>query len=242
MSLLHNLRLFTRKLGVDVSRYKIEGTQEGNLVKLFKTHNIDLILDVGANDGGYGSAIRKAGYVGSIISFEPLTVAHDKLCDNSKSDQHWEVAPRMAIGSENGDIKINIAGNSTSSSLLEMEALHKKSQPNSTYIDEEDVRITRLDDFRHDLITNKRNLFLKIDTQGYESEVLKGAEKTLGSITGVQLELSLFPLYRGQVLYQELMTNLIDLGFELNRLIPGFTDHATGKMLQMDGVFIRKHN
>jgi hypothetical protein len=80
---------------------------------------------------------------------------------------------------------------------------------------------------------------LKIDTQGYEMAVLRGAEKMLPRLAGVQLELSLAPLYEGQTLYLELIDWLRARGFDLWSVIPGFVDPSSGRMLQFDGVFFR---
>lgn len=69
--------------------------------------------------------------------------------------------------------------------------------------------------------------------------VLEGARALLPRVHGIQLELSLLPLYEGQVLYREMIDWLAEKGFELWSVMPGFVDQATGRMLQMDGVFFR---
>jgi hypothetical protein len=84
-----------------------------------------------------------------------------------------------------------------------------------------------------------RNLFLKIDVQGFEPQVLEGAARLLDRTQGVQLELSLAPLYEGQTLFLPLVDWLAKKGFELWALIPGFIDNKTGRMLQVDGIFFR---
>jgi hypothetical protein len=82
-------------------------------------------------------------------------------------------------------------------------------------------------------------MFLKIDTQGYELPVLEGATRTLKRCVGVQAEMSLLPLYQGQVLFREIIGWLEQREFELWSLLPGFSDPATGRLLQVDGVFFR---
>ncbi len=143
----------------------------------------------------------------------------------------------MALGAENGEIEINVAGNSTSSSILTMDEAHKEAAPQSVYIGKQRVKIKKLDSVSHPLISPDKKIFLKIDTQGYEQEVLKGAENSLKYITGIQLELSLISLYQGQMIYTELIDLLTQLGFFLWNVIPGFTNIHTGRMLQMDGMF-----
>ena len=46
-------------------------------------------------------------------------------------------------------------------------------------------------------------------------------------------------LYDGQVLYLDMIQWLEHRGFELWGVIPGFVEHATGRLLQFDGVFFR---
>ena len=86
------------------------------------------------------------------------------------------------------------------------------------------------------------NLFIKIDTQGYESQVLDGAFKTLKKTKGVLCELSLIPLYEGQDIWIDLILRLEKEGFELWSLERGFTDRRDGRTLQVDGVFLKKDN
>jgi FkbM family methyltransferase len=209
------------------------------MLKLLTHHNVDTVLDVGANDGGYGRFLRESGYRDEILSFEPLSDAYRKLVASAEGDNRWHVAPRMALGPENGEIEINVAGNSTSSSILAMHERHVAAAPDSEYVGTERVPLHRLDSVRHVSIDNGRAILLKIDTQGYEMPVLEGAESILPRLLGIQLELSLVPLYEGQALYREVIDWMHDRDFALWDVIPGFRNQATGRMLQMDGVFFR---
>lgn len=239
MTILHSIKELALKAGVEVNWYNPAQSDIARLFQLLDSHKIDTILDVGANDGGYGDLLRRGGYKGAILSFEPLADAHAKLVQASSGDTEWQVAPRMAIGSSNGEIEINIAGNSTSSSILPMQALHETAAPQSRYVGTEKVPLNRLDEIVHPLIEQGKNILLKIDTQGYEMPVLDGAEVLLQRVRGLQLELSLVPLYEGQVLYKEMIDWLAGKGFELWSVMPGFVDQTSGRMLQMDGVFFR---
>ncbi len=239
MTILHSIKELALKAGVEVNWYNPAQSDTARLFRLFETHKIDTILDVGANDGGYVKMLRRGGYTGAVLSFEPLADAHARLMQAAEGDATWHVAPRMAIGSSIGEIEINIAGNSTSSSILPMQSLHESAAPQSRYVGSEMVPLNRLDSLVHPYIEQSKNLLLKIDTQGYEMPVLIGAEALLPRINGIQLELSLVPLYGGQVLYMEMINWLARNGFELWSLMPGFVDQASGRMLQMDGVFFR---
>jgi FkbM family methyltransferase len=197
------------------------------------------VLDVGANDGGYVTALREAGYRGRILSFEPLSVAHVRLVTATEADPAWSAAPRMALGDQDGDVTINIAGNSASSSILPMTDKHRGAAPESTYVGSEHVEVRRLDGIRHPFIESAAAPFLKIDTQGFETQVLAGAAAILPRIVGVQLEMSLRHLYEGQTLWRDVVASLEAAGFELWAIVPGFFDPATGRMLQCDGIFFR---
>ncbi|MDP2231493.1 FkbM family methyltransferase [Methylotenera sp.] len=239
MTILHSIKELALKAGVEVNWYIPGQSDTARLFKLLDFHKIDTVIDVGANDGGYGKALRRGGYSDAILSFEPLESAHVKLVHASRGDVAWEIAPRMAIGSSNGEIEINVAGNSYSSSILPMQSLHEALVPQSRYVGTEKVPLNRLDAVAHPFIEQSNNLLLKIDTQGYELPVLEGAESLLKRVRGIQLEMSLVPLYEGQMLYKETIDWLEAKGFELWSVMPGFVDRTSGRMLQMDGVFFR---
>lgn len=239
MSIKHALKLTARRLGIEVNRYNAVESTEARLFALLDTHRIDTVIDVGANDGGYGRLLRRGGFDGTIVSFEPLQHEHAALSAAAASDQRWIVAPRMALGRENKEIEIHVAGNSASSSILPMHETHAKAAPESRYVGVQPVRLCRLDDVQLPALDRAQRMLLKIDTQGYEMMVLQGAERLLERLTGVQLELSVTPLYEGQVLYLAMSQWLQARGFDLWNVIPGFVDPRSARMLQFDGVFFR---
>ena len=226
-------------LGLDVKRYNPISKPDLQFIKMLRFFEIDTLFDIGANEGHFGIDVRENGYKGRIISFEPLTAAYKKLQQNAMRDTFWEIAPQMAIGNEIGKVEINIANNSESSSLLDMLEVHSNAASNSAYIDKEVVDINTLDGISSKYIDPFSKIFLKIDTQGYEDRVLKGATELLNRTTGVQLELSLIPLYKGQLLYDEIIKKLEAIGFELWSINPVFTEPVTGRLLQVDATFFR---
>ena len=234
------IKKLVRKIGFDLVRYTPQLSVAARIERLLAYHKIDLVLDVGANIGQYGLLLRELGYSGRIVSFEPLSTAYTQLKVTSKGDSLWEVAPRIALGNENGEIMINISDNSESSSVLEILDSHVESASNSTYISSEKVKLCRLDNIAQKYFKNNNNLvFLKIDVQGFEKQVLEGASQILSKIHGIQLEMSLVPLYKNQPLYQEIIELMKELGYELHAVLPGFTDFKSGRLLQMDGIFFR---
>jgi FkbM family methyltransferase len=234
------IKKLSRSLGIDLKRYNIQTSEAAKMQRLLAYHNIDLVFDVGANIGQYAKLLRELGYSGRIVSFEPLSSAYSQLKAVSEKDPLWEIAPQTAIGNQEGEIIINIAGNSQSSSALPMLDAHLESAPESAYSGSETVKLSRLDTLAKDYIKSEtKSIFLKIDVQGLEKQVLEGATAILPLVKGIKLELSLVPLYEGQVLFKEMIDIIEKLGYELYGIEPGFTAEKTGRMLQMDGIFFK---
>ena len=202
-------------------------------------YRCDWVLDVGANTGQYRATLRRHGYTGDILSFEPLSEAHAALVRKATDDPRWEIYPRCALGRTEGETSIHIAGNSVSSSLLPMLELHADAAPDSVYVGSEMTRVQTLDAALAGRAMAQQRLYLKIDTQGFEAEVLAGAPKTLGAVQALELEVSLRPLYAGQPTWQDLSDMLRDAGFVLTEVHNAFSDPRSGELLQMDACFAR---
>ena len=125
-------RLF-RNAGYELRRYQPTSSERAQLMAVLTHHSVDLVFDVGANTGGFGRYLRELGYTGHIVSFEPLKSAHEELLGSAERDRRWAVAPRAAIGAEEGEIELHIAANSESSSVLEMLDAHAQAAPESRY-------------------------------------------------------------------------------------------------------------
>ena len=229
------------QFGVDVRRINPQTSGGAALFQMLKSHGVNCVIDVGANEGQYAAGLREIGYKGRIISVEPLTDAYARLCKASAHDSGWTVIPRTAIGDRDGSIVINIAANSgASSSALPMSDTLLDAAPEIAYIGSETVPIAKLDSIHPGWgLEDVEKTFLKIDVQGFESQVLAGAATLLSNIRGVQIELSLLPLYRGQVLALPIIQDLIAAGFELWHLMPEFVDQKSGRLLQFDAIFFR---
>jgi FkbM family methyltransferase len=230
MHLKQRIQGLLRNRGLDVVRYGRK--------KLLRAYAVDVVLDVGANAGQFGRQLRSIGYQGRIVSFEPLSSAYKKLLKTARADGSWE-AMNCALGNTEGTSCINIAGNSYSSSILEMLPSHLVSAPNSRYLSKEEIEVKTLDSLFDSLCSPHDSVLLKIDTQGFEKRVLDGAENSLKFIDTVQLEMSLVPLYQGEALFAELYHMLSARGYQLVAVEQGFADKVTGQLLQVDGTFHR---
>lgn len=206
---------------------------------LMRRYGIDLIFDVGANAGQYARKLKKRGYRGRIVSFEPLPDAFAELDRNRWGFGDWQAA-HYALGDEDAEATLHVAGNSQSSSLQPMHDNHVAAAPQSRYVRDCRVPVRRLDSVFGQFRRDNERCGLKIDVQGHEQQVLDGADGCLESIDLVELELSMVTLYDGQLLWQEMIDLMGSLGFELATITPGFSDPRTGVMLQADGVFVRQ--
>ncbi len=229
-----------QKIGFDLKRMTPFDNPAFQILLGLQKFHIDLVFDVGANTGQFAQQLRTVGYSGRILSFEPLSDAYAKLIENSARDPKWEVHDRCAIGDNEGEISINIAGNSLSSSILPMLKAHSSADVVSAYVGSEIVALRRLDSVALDYVGDSTNFFVKIDTQGFEWQVLEGGLSTLKRARGVLLELSLVPLYEGQRLWRDLVNRLESEGFILWALQKGFTDPRDGRTLQADAIFFRE--
>lgn len=241
MRLRHELRNLLHHVGVDVVRYPLSSPL-ARTVKLLDHHGVTCVLDVGANDGGFATGIRRLGYRGRIVSFEPLEPAFAAVERKARADDAWR-AIQCAVGDDDGEVTINVSGNDgLSSSVLPMLDSHLAVEPSSRYVGTQAIRQRRLDDLLPELeVDGSARTFLKVDVQGYERAVLDGASASLRSdvIVGMQLELSLIPLYAGAMSYREGLDRAEQLGMTLMGLDPVFADPRTGQLLQADAVFFR---
>ncbi len=239
MSIRRFVRKCMHRVGWDVRKVGPCSSVFSQLVRQLSVHEIDVVFDVGANAGQFAENLRDAGFAGRIVSFEPSTAAHGSLSKLARRDANWIVAPRMALGDHDGKITLNIAGNSASSSVLPMLPSHVSADPNSRYVGSETVDLRTLDSVSTEFAGNTERTFLKLDVQGSEHRVLQGAERFLNRVTGIQLEMSLVPLYDGEHLFHQMLDDLEERGFEMWCLFPGFVDLDTGRLLQLDAVFFQ---
>ena len=159
----------------------------------------------------------------------------------SKNDPNWIINERCAVGSDIGECEINIAGNSESSSILPMLDAHLSAAPSSMYIGKSKTKIITLDSLIDKYSFSNENIFLKIDTQGFEDQVLKGVLKNLKRVRVIQLELSIVPLYNGQEIYKHFFDFFDKNNFILWSIMPGFYNNKTGQHLQFDAIFVNKN-
>jgi FkbM family methyltransferase len=224
------------KMGIPILKYvKPDLHRRFRIIKHYK---INLLFDIGANTGQYGKLMRTLSYKDKIVSFEPLNDAYSVLEKKSKGDKKWQIN-NFAMGDTNTKSVINIAGNSVSSSILDMKQKHIENAPSSKYIGTQEIEIKTLNDVFHDFYSGKEKVMLKIDTQGFEKQVLEGAKDILKHVELIQLEMSLASLYENEVMFLDMIKYLESLEFKLIGIESGFSDKESGELLQVDGIFKR---
>ncbi len=192
--------------------------------RLFKLLSVDLVLDVGANQGQYHDFLRdQVGYRNQIISFEPVPHLAASLKRKAANSRHWQVDGR-ALGSGAGTLAFNVMRNTEMSSFLQPDhsSVGTLLQDHNKIENTIDVEVTSIDAILPGLMTKhaSRNVYLKIDTQGFDLEVLKGAEGSLPGLVALQTEASVIPLYAGMPRYHEVIEFLEDRGFIVSGIFP----------------------
>ncbi len=201
---------------------------------LLLRHEIDCVLDVGANGGQFGRALRDVGYDGWIVSFEPNPVAFSRL--QKCCDERW-LAQNLALGRTPGQMTLIVhEEDDTMSSFREA---FNQSVPTHTV----QVPVARLDTVLPDVVaaTRIRRAMLKCDTQGFDLEVVAGGGDALRDIPLLLSELAVCPFYEGMPIMHEALATYAGLGFGLRALHP-VGRLPDGQVIEYDGFFDRRES
>jgi FkbM family methyltransferase len=213
-----------------------------HLRQLFALLQIDCVFDVGANIGQYRDFLRnKVQYLGPIVSFEPIARNVSILRHRSAQDGNWLVEG-YALGAKRGRMPLNVAKSDQFSSFL---------QPDNTRIPafadlnavshNEIVEVHPLSEVFGGLRERIgfRHPYLKLDTQGYDVEVLRGAEAVLPAICALQTEASVIAIYHDMPDYKKTIGLLNECGFELTGLYPVSRDECL-RVIELDCVMLNR--
>ncbi len=200
-----------------------------NLEKLHIKH----VIDVGANVGQFGLDVRRHGFEGLIVSYEPVQETFGSLSQAIKKHQPWK-AFQLGLGAVESERTINISGNAgLSSSILEMRSLHLENFPHSATVAKQKISISTIDKQLEILGLQPQEIMLKLDVQGFEAEVLKGASQSLSKIPLCYLEVSITPLYAGEISFLPILIELSKFGHEVIDVFRGIKA-KDGQLLQLD--------
>lgn len=211
-----------------------------NLSALLAAEGIDLVIDVGANQGQFGATVFAMGFPGRVLSFEPGSQSHAALSAAAAGNARWVVAPRMALGRAAETLTLHGFNRSDMNSLLPPDPKAFESFPKLAQASTEQTPVARLDSVLDDYAGPEERIFLKIDTQGSELAVLEGAVGCLDRIALLQLEIPLETIYRDSPSWMDILEPVHAWGFRPVLTSPGYFSKKLCRQLDVDIVFIRR--
>lgn len=174
-----------------------------------ENRKIDAVIDVGANAGQFGGSLRAGGYRGKIVSFEPTASAFQMLAKKAAADGDWE-AHHCGLGAAPGTAILHASELSVFNSILELSETARLHDNRMAVDHTEEIEIRTLDQVA-ERITG--NILLKIDTQGYERQVVEGGPQTIARSAGILMELPVIHTYKGEWHLHEALKYMFDIGF-----------------------------
>jgi FkbM family methyltransferase len=202
--------------------------------------NINCVIDVGANRGGYGSMLRDIGYSGHIFSFEPVLANFEALSTRAAQRGPWKCF-HYALGARNEQAEINVTDEDVFSSFLKPREDSRERFPRNRVTRSETVQVKRLDSVLAECIAGVASprIYLKMDTQGFDLEVFDGAAGVLPSVLALQSEVSFRPIYHGMPGYQDSLRKFEAHGFGVVDFMPVMRDTGGLCSIEMDCVMAR---
>jgi FkbM family methyltransferase len=221
-----------KQMGLEVRRAR----KHPGLIDFIEDRRVRIVYDVGANVGQFGLGLQRRGYAARIVTFEPVQSAYDSLKEVAHADGNWE-ALRCAIGCERGEISINVSANTQFSSIKSLSCKAASIDPQSGIVGCETVFVETLDTLPEPV----EPILIKIDTQGFEREVLSGAKIALRHAAGVLMELPIISVYESSWSFLEAVRTMDGLGFVPCQVDPVNHHHADPMAaVEFDCLFRRK--
>lgn len=236
MTVLHRILTLAQNRGVPLGRWPDPASLTFHLRRLLAQYEVDLVIDVGAHRGEYATLLRReVRYTGDLVSFEPAAEAFDTLAQRAEGDARWRVV-QLALGEAAGVANLQIYRNTMLNSLR---------PPSQFGVDvwklsvatTEDVPVARLDEIELSLARYSAP-FLKIDTQGFDLDVLRGARNILDQVVAIQFEVPMLPLYEGATAFHGMIAEVERLGFAVSGLFPVAHDPKL-RAVEFDCVAVR---
>jgi FkbM family methyltransferase len=202
-------------------------------------YRANCVLDVGANRGQYARALRRAGYDGHIVSFEPVPADFEVLARAARADGRWTVHA-YALGREDGETEINVVPG-TLSSLLAPTRFGSSRYERLRETRAERVPVRRLDGLLDEVLAPvaQPRPYLKLDTQGFDLEVFAGLGERVGDVVAMQSELALLQIYEGMPRLPEALAAYEAAGFAVTAMYPVSRQSRTARVLEFDCVMVR---
>jgi FkbM family methyltransferase len=240
MDLKRLTRTLTRRFGYDLVRYQGSSSMSSHLSILFPKFGINCVIDVGGHFGEYGRMLRENGYDGRIVSFEPVEMNHAKLLAASSRDKYW-IVKNLALGEHDGESTILVTEGTGLDSFLTPSEYGRSALGNAMHVArQENVRVATLDAMFAECVDgiDLPRVYLKLDTQGWDINVLKGATDSIGKVSAMQSEVSVKALYEGMSGWTESLSYIQGLGFEMSGIFPVLQDPEF-RAIELDVVMVR---
>ncbi len=224
------------KIGYDIVHFSGQHNLRSHLHRVINEYQIDTIIDVGANEGQFGKFLRSIDFRGKISSFEPVKDAFDKLSAASSLDDNWFVY-NFALGAASGEAIINVSKHTSFSSILSPSDFALERWANSHVDHKQKITIKTLDECHSEGLIPESNLFLKMDTQGYDLEVFKGGHSILPNIRCILSEVSLIAVYNDTPSYKQSLSTFEAAGFSVSGMYP-ITRNNNLSLNELDCVLV----
>lgn len=241
---------FLNRMGYEViPKWRYREYEKAQLLRtVFEHHRIDTVLDVGGNTGQYRDVLREeAGFAGDIVTFEPVAELAATLTQRAaaQGDARWTVQ-NLALGQVEETRALNVTRDKAFTSFLKpvespgLQAGEMGFDAQVGVIERQQVAVRRLDKVLPELLDDltDRRVFLKVDTQGFDLEVLAGARGILDRVIGIQTEVSLIPIYEHMPNMDAALAVLKELGFHVSGLFPVARDKHL-RVIEFDCVMLR---
>lgn len=202
----------TRKIYKRLGILHVGRRRTRDLTDFIESRRIDLVIDVGANVGQFGESLRAQGFRGRIVSVEPTAAAFQELARKAAADGNWQ-AHHCGLGAAPGTATLHASQLSVFNSFLELSTTAGLHDNRMAVDHTEEVPIRTLDEMAGPLLRTGGSLLLKVDTQGYERQVLEGGRETVARAAGILMELPVIHTYRGEWRLHEALDYMYELGF-----------------------------
>jgi FkbM family methyltransferase len=235
----NTIRQILRPRRWELRRYDVDLSLDTYLWMLFEHYDINCVLDVGGRVGDYGVLLRENGYKGEILSFEPVEANFLQLQQRCSTDPAWR-AYHFALGSESGSAEINVSRSTHYSSFLAPSAYGFEYDSHICVDRTEVVQVKRLDEILDEITSHiaEPRVYLKMDTQGFDLAVMRGAKGCLDNVLALQSELSLKPLYEHMPDWTTALAEFNAAGYEVSAFF-AVTRDSKMRLSEMDCVMVR---
>jgi FkbM family methyltransferase len=211
-----------------------------HLRDVLERYRVDVVMDVGANKGQYAKSLRKIGYRGLILSFEPVPEVFAELSLAAAADELWHVH-QIALGREHGELEMNVVPG-TLSSLLPPSEFGAARYAKLRDVSVQSVPVRRIDELLDGILpagTTSPRILLKLDTQGFDLEAYAGLGDKAEHVVALQSEVALMTIYDRMPRMPEALAVYEAGGFEITGMYPVSREARTGRVLEYDCVMVR---